>query len=64
MNSENSLFTAIGTFEQMAKNLKGNPNYLLAAGLAQLAEGLHATLRKMDSRLTAIEDVLRSQSSS
>jgi hypothetical protein len=57
-NPEDSLFRAIGTFEKLAGTLKGQPSYLMAAGLAQLAEGLHAKIHKMEMRLAAIEAAL------
>jgi len=61
MNPEDSLFRAIGTFEGLANNLKNQPGYPMAAGLAQLAEGLHAKIQKMEKRLAAIEAALPRQ---
>jgi hypothetical protein len=64
-NPEDSLYLSIGNFEEAATLLKNTnrSSYLMAAGLARLAEGLHAKLQKTDSRLAAIEAALRSQPS-
>jgi hypothetical protein len=62
-NSEDSLYRAIGTFETLANGLRNQPGYQMAKGLALLAEGLHAKIQKMDTRLTAIEAALPKQPS-
>ena len=64
MNAEESVARSIAVLENAAANFKmqvgsAHPSYLMAAGLALLAEGLHAKIQKMENRLTAIEDALR-----
>jgi len=62
-NPEESLHFSIEVFEKACAALKSHgqsePSYLLAVGLARMAEGLHAKIHKMETRLTAIEGVLR-----
>lgn len=60
---EDSLYRSIRTFEKLANSLKNQPSYPMAAGLAQLAEGLHAKIQKMEIRLAAIEAALPKQPS-
>jgi len=64
-NPEESLYISIGVFEKACATLKPHgqrePIYLLAVGLARMAEGLHTKIHKMETRLTAIESALRPQ---
>ena len=60
-NPEDSIGKAMGTFAEAAKQVKSSDRglYLLAAGLAQLAEGLLATHKKTYRRLAVIEGALQ-----
>jgi hypothetical protein len=63
MSPEDSLIRSRDVLENAATNFKlqlgsAHPSYLMAAGLALLAEGLLAKIQQMENRLKAIEGAL------